>query len=681
MGLRQALMFGLGIVLAASPAMATGSIPVDTVKAVQAGLIEQHGDAESGRIRMGVEQVANLWWDEDGDAEKFSRFCHENFVPRGEALESGFDRLEAVLEQVDGHLHEVSRLIRSPFDLDTGEIHPVDRLLGDFDATAHVDGDLFQTGVAFFALLNFPLSDLDARLTSGSQWTRRQWAESRMMDRFAQRIPPAVSQEISRAFNDAGQYIANYNIRMDRLVTPAGQRLFPEGLRLITHWGLRDELKSQYAEGADGLERQRMIYRVMQRIVHQEIPQSVIDNDAQLWDPDQNRVFAVEAPDEAVTGPREQDQRYEALLGVFRAVRQADPYCPTAPTFVDRRFQWDRQIPEKEVEQLLQSVLTSDAFRAMGDRIRRRLGRDLEPFDIWYDGFKARGTITESQLNDAVRARYPDVASVQNGLPGILTGLGFSEERAAFLSSKIAVDPSRGAGHAMGAVRREDRAHLRTRIGADGMDYKGYNIAVHELGHNVEQVFSLNSMDHWWLNGVPNTAFTEALAFTFQERDLELLGLDPGESDAHHMQALDTLWGTAEIGGVALVDMAVWRFLYENPEATPAQLRVATLEIARKTWNRYFAPVFGVQDSEILAVYSHMISSGLYLPDYPLGHLIAFQVARKLHDGDFGKEFERVTRLGRLTPDAWMRAAVGGPVSAEALLEASREALASLEDR
>ena len=35
----------------------------------------------------------------------------------------------------------------------------------------------------------------------------------------------------------------------------------------------------------------------------------------------------------------------------------------------------------------------------------------------------------------------------------------------------------------MGAVRRQDRAHLRTRIGAGGMDYKGYNIAVHELGH------------------------------------------------------------------------------------------------------------------------------------------------------------------------------------------------------
>ena len=77
----------------------------------------------------------------------------------------------------------------------------------------------------------------------------------------------------------------------------------------------------------------------------------------------------------------------------------------------------------------------------------------------------------------------------------------------------------------MGAVRREDKAHLRTRILAGGMNYKGYNIAIHELGHNVEQSFSLNEIDHWTMNGVPNNAFTEALAFVFQARDLELLGL------------------------------------------------------------------------------------------------------------------------------------------------------------
>ena len=95
------------------------------------------------------------------------------------------------------------------------------------------------------------------------------------------------------------------------------------------------------------------------------------------------------------------------------------------------------------------------------------------------------------------------------------------------------VDPARGSGHAMGAGRRADKAHLRTRVEKDGMNYKGFNIAVHEMGHNVEQTFSLNMIDHTLLQGVPNTAFTEALAFVFQGHDLELLGLSkPDGEDA-----------------------------------------------------------------------------------------------------------------------------------------------------
>ena len=70
------------------------------------------------------------------------------------------------------------------------------------------------------------------------------------------------------------------------------------------------------------------------------------------------------------------------------------------------------------------------------------------------------------------------------------------------------------------------------------MNFKGFNIAVHEMGHNVEQTFSLNDVDSTLLQGVPNTAFTEALAFVFQAHDLELLGLaqarreDAGPEDA-----------------------------------------------------------------------------------------------------------------------------------------------------
>jgi hypothetical protein len=72
-----------------------------------------------------------------------------------------------------------------------------------------------------------------------------------------------------------------------------------------------------------------------------------------------------------------------------------------------------------------------------------------------------------------------------------------------------------------------------------------------------------------------------------------------------------------------------------------------------------------------------MIAFGLYLPDYALGHLIAFQVAEQFQKGDFGTEFERVAKQGRLTPDAWMRGAVGTPLSAKPLLTAARAALAA----
>jgi oligoendopeptidase F len=209
------------------------------------------------------------------------------------------------------------------------------------------------------------------------------------------------------------------------------------------------------------------------------------------------------------------------------------------------------------------------------------------------------------------------------------------------------------------------------------MNYKGYNIAIHEMGHNVEQVFSLNGIDHWFLNGVPNNAFTEALAFVFQGRDLELLGLASPSEEANRLEALDDVWGAYEIGGVALVDMRMWRWMYAHPEATPAELKRAVRGIARDVWNKWYAPVLGRKDVELLAVYSHMVSNGLYLPDYPLGHVIASQLARAFREGDFGRDFERVCRQGRLTPDAWMKGAVGASLSSQAMLAEARRALSA----
>jgi hypothetical protein len=667
--------------------MTSPVIDPETVQQTLDRLVERHGPEQAVRIRRGVEQVSQRWRPEDGAAADFAAFCAASFLAGPEELATTFRRLEEVLEQIDGHLHEVRRELTWPIDVDTGRpLGTADRLLADLDLAAHVDEDLFRTRVAFLALLNFPVHTLAERLAEGPGWDRETWARSRLMDRFALRVPAAVQQGITRALTAAEEYISSYNLRLDRLVTPAGERPFREGLRLISHWGLRDELSSYYSDPGysgpnnAGLPRQRLILKVMERIVRQEIPAAVIDNPALLWDPETNAVTRLEGgsgEEGKDLAAREPDTRYATLLGIFHAMRTIDPYSPSEPTFLARRFERERQIPEREVEELLVAVLTAPVVADLGRLIERRLGRPLEPFDIWYSGFKSRADHPEEELDRAARERYPDLAAFARGLPDLLERLGFPAERAEWLAERIAVDPARGAGHATQALRREDKTHLRTRVPQGGMDYKGYNVAMHELGHNVEQVFSLNGIDRWPLAGVPNNAATEAFAFVFQHRDLEMLGLRPFDAEARRREALAVLWNTYEIAGVSLVDMGVWNWLYRHPEGTPAELREATLAIARDVWNRYFAPVFGVRDSEILAIYSHMIVYGLYLPDYAIGHILAFQIAQRLWEGDFGAEVERITRQGRLTPDAWIRGAVGGPISADALLDEARGAVAA----
>ncbi len=208
------------------------------------------------------------------------------------------------------------------------------------------------------------------------------------------------------------------------------------------------------------------------------------------------------------------------------------------------------------------------------------------------------------------------------------------------------------------------------------MDFKGFNIALHEMGHNIEQTFSMNKVDDTLLAGVPNTAFTEALAMVTQGHDFEMLGVAAADPHAEALKTLNDFWATAEIAGVALVDMAVWHWMYDHPEATPAELKAATLDAAREVWNRYYAPAFHRRDVTLLAVYSHLICEVLYLPDYPVGHMIGFQIEEQMkRAGNFGAEFERMAKFGNLAPDLWMTNATGAPVGPEALLRATDRAL------
>lgn len=256
----------------------------------------------------------------------------------------------------------------------------------------------------------------------------------------------------------------------------------------------------------------------------------------------------------------------------------------------------------------------------------------------------------------------------------MLRKLGFSNDRSVYIADKIEVDAARGSGHAWGAAMKGDVAHLRTRIGGNGLDYKGYNIAVHEFGHNVEQTISLYDVDYYMLQGVPNTAFTEALAFLFQKRDLDLLGMKNNDPKKEAFDVLDNFWSVYEIMGVSLVDQYMWKWMYANPNATAAELKDAVNAIAKDVWNKYYAPVFGVEDQTVLAVYSHMVNSPIYLSNYSFGHLIQFQVEQYLKNSHFATEVERIFALGKLTPTEWMKKGVGQVISTETIINEALKA-------
>ncbi|NHB67281.1 gluzincin family metallopeptidase [Perlabentimonas gracilis] len=642
------------------------------VEQTQNELLKEFGEGQKFRIERGVSQVANLWRQSDGSFEEFKTFCEERFVADEAELETLFNKLSFGFEVLSGNFLKISKDLMRPLHLDMGPVTPIDMMFGGFSASAHLSEDLYTSKIAFVTALNFPFYSLNEKTELGPSWTRQQWAYARMGDRFTSRVPAELQQNYSRISTDADAYIDDYNIYMANLRNEHGEQLFPEGMKLITHWGLRDELKSQYANTEGGLERQQMIYQVMQRIIDQSIPQKVISNDEYIWNPISNEVAK---DDKTVDASAEPNTRYKHLLNLFKAIEDMDAFYPNMPSFIQRRFESTYEIPVDDVEKLFIDFVSSKQVREAGKLISERLGRPLQPFDIWYDGFKSRSSIPAEVLDNAVAKRFSSAEAYQNEIPNILTSLGWSKDKAKFFQSKIAVEGSRGAGHAWGAAMREDIALLRTRIGANGMDYKGFNIAMHEFGHTVEQTITLHDVDYYTLTGVPNTAFTEALAFIFQKRDLDVLGIKDNNPEKVHLQALDNLWQCYEIMGVSLVDINLWRWLYENPHATPAQLKEATISIAKDIWNKYYADVFGSTDEPILAVYSHMISNPLYLSAYPMGLLIDFQLEQHIAGKHFANEIQRIFEQGSIIPQLWMKGAVGSPLSIEPTLNAAEKAI------
>ncbi len=646
----------------------------DTFKA----LLEKYGPAHTERIQRGLFQVTSLWTKKDGKAEDFIEFCKENFIADPAELKAAALKLAYYDEILSGMFNRMGLKLQWNLQVESGELAKIDYLFGSYDPSANLAEDLFQNKIAFYVLLNFPCYTLAEKYQHGEKWTREEWAMARIGDMFDSRVPPKHLQNYSKLLTETDNYIAEYNIHLGNLVDENMKTYFRPDLVLISHWGLRDELKAQYAQ-PEGFARQNMIYEVMKKIISQEIPKNVIGKGDYLWNPKTNQLFQKDGT-EVEKFETEFKERYNRILQLFKALHKLDKYFPNYNTAIKRAFDMEMELSVEEIENVFDEFLRSPISKQAAALIEKRLGRKLQPFDIWYDGFKPRSGISQEVLDKKVQERYPTLEAFEKDIPNILMQLGFEPKLAHHLGSKISVDPARGAGHAAGAEMRGFNAHLRTRVPKNGMDYKGFNIAMHELGHNIEQVMTLYDVDYYALHGVPSTAFTEAWAFTLQSRDLKVLGMESPNPNFKHFQALDSYWSTREIMGVSLVDIKLWQWMYKNKVARAEDVRDATIQIAKEVWNKYYAETFGVQDSPILGIYSHMVAYPLYLSAYPVGHLIEFQLDKQIEGKNLGEEMKRIYTYGCIIPQLWMKNAVGSPLSSQPMLECAAEALKHIKE-
>ena len=175
-------------------------------------------------------------------------------MPRGDTLDRTFDRFEFALERVGGYMNSLDRDLRQGADLEIGPMLPLDERLAAWSVGAHVSDDLFANKLAFVALAELPAHDARRAARAGRGLV------AAAVGRGAARrpVPDARAGRTSNA-QVAEAYAAGRALhrRLQRLHAPrpdARRRggSFPAGLRLISHWNLRDELKARYAD-PDGL--------------------------------------------------------------------------------------------------------------------------------------------------------------------------------------------------------------------------------------------------------------------------------------------------------------------------------------------------------------------------------------------------------------------------------------------
>ena len=221
-----------------------------TIHQAVENILAAHPAADSMTVVRGAEQVAALWQKSDGTAEDYLTLVSHSYAGSSETRQQLYNRMAFILEQCGQSADMLNNTLQEPTTLvGKGEPTQVDYIISGYSPTAHFAEDMFANKIAHICVLNFPHYTLEEKNSIGQTWSRQEWAYARLGDVFSTRVPGNVMANYMQALSHAENYISSYNIMMHCLRNEQGEQLWQEPMALLSHWNLRDELKSNYVAG------------------------------------------------------------------------------------------------------------------------------------------------------------------------------------------------------------------------------------------------------------------------------------------------------------------------------------------------------------------------------------------------------------------------------------------------
>ncbi|MHC1733893.1 MAG: hypothetical protein AB9888_17920 [Bacteroidales bacterium] len=640
------------------------TVSSEEISSIKSELKSIHGIETANRIEKGVSQLAQIWDFSDDNAARFREFCIENFLSDAE-LNENLPRIAENLILTGGSLSVIRSKMNEPFAFtDVKELH-ADR----FFRKAVPSYNPYTSELAYFLKLNFPEWSLDEKRQMSTAWDRNQWIMNAIGGYYPGREVERNATLASKQ-SEFRRYIDNYFFDMHRIMDAKGNYPFSEVISLHCHRGLRDNTKEEYTKEG-GFERQKLTGVVLEKVFTGEVPVNFLTDKNTRWNPSKNELYTIEGKKLKRISEYtcEDDLRYEGLKNLFNIEQAVDSAYGNGSTYITRTFE-NANLTVDETEKIIVDILESPLAAEVSRLVQRRLNRKLHPFDVWYSGFQEQSYYSAEYLDSLTRARYPDPGSLEDNIKDILMKMGFPEEEAFTVGASVNVHSVVSGGYSDQPPVQGGKALLTTMFGERGLDYKGYRVAMHELGHVVCGVYSTLYADNFLLAGVPTGGITEGFAEVFAYKNIEGLGLFPySEQEKKHLLALATYWYLYEMGGNALTEIRTWKWMYNNPDATVDELKNAVLGISAGIWNNYFSENFGgARDCSILSVYNHFITGDLYLFNYFIGGIVSYQLADAFERDELAPGLKESCREGATLPELWMQKAVGSGFSLDPLL-------------